>query len=269
MKKLNIVWLALFIVLGVNSQPALALSGRLNINTASAKQLQELPFIGRNKAQAIVNYRHRHGPFHSPADLRRTKAIGGRTYEAIRPYITVSGASRFTGRLNSFSKAAQMRVMARITTYPGQVVMLADGAYYDTLRAFISHAAKRIDISMFLFKITKSPRNRAAIVLADLIKARKRGVMVRVLLEKSGYYPDINKYNQRVARLLRRNQIKVRFDSPRITTHTKIVVIDKRFSFIGSHNFTHSALGRNHELSILIDNRQLANQVVNYIATIH
>ncbi len=256
--------------MGLSSQPALALSGRLNINTASAKQLQELPFIGRNKARAIVNYRHRHGSFHSPADLRRTRAIGGSTYEAIRPYITVSGASRFTSRRpKPSSRIVQMRIMARITTYPGQVVMLADGAYYDTLRAFISHAAKRIDISMFLFKITNSPRNRAAIVLGDLIKARKRGVMVRVLLEKSGYAPDINKDNQRVARLLRMNRIKVRFDSPRITTHTKIVVIDKRFSFIGSHNFTHSALGRNHELSILIDNRQLANQVVNYIATIH
>ena len=58
--------------------------------------------------------------------------------------------------------------------------------------------------------------------------------------------------------MLRRNKISVYFDSRKTTTHTKIVVIDKRFCFIGSHNMTHSALAYNHEFSLLIDNLSLA-----------
>jgi competence ComEA-like helix-hairpin-helix protein len=258
------------LITGMACRTALALEGRLNINTATAKQLQELPFIGSSKARAIVAYRRQHGQFRSLDDLRQTKAIGGSTYEAIKAYITISGSGNFTSHpAASASGTDQLRIMARINTYPGQVVMLADGNYYDTLRSFISHATKRIDISMFIFKITKSPKNKAAILLSDLIKARNRGVKIRVLLEKSGYEPSINKENQRTAKRLRKNRIKVRFESPKKTTHTKIVVIDGRYSFIGSHNFTHSALGRNHELSMLIDNRQLAGQIVNYIKSIH
>jgi len=271
MKQLKIILLASLLCLGLTVRPipALALEGQLNINTANASQLQKLPFIGKNRAAAIIRYRRDHGPFKSLRELQRTKAIGASTFEAVKPYLTISGAGSFKFGAKTSPAGSQLRVMARINTYPGQVVMLADQAYYDTLRAFINHAHREIDISMFLFKITKSPRNRAAIILNDLIKARKRQVTVKVLLEKSGYDKDINKDNQRTARRLRRNGIEVRFDTPHITTHTKIVVIDHRFSFVGSHNFTHSALARNHELSILIDNRQLAGQIINYIKSIH
>ncbi len=267
--KIKYICLTVLLFLVFSSSTSFALEGRLNINTATAKQLQDLPFIGHNKARAIVKYRSQHGSFRSTEDLRKTKAIGDSTYEAIKPYITISGAGNLTASPAPAPDNSQMRIMARINTYPGQVVMLADDAYFDTLRSFIARATKRIDISMFLFKITKSPKNKAAILLADLIKARNRGVKIKVLLEKSGYDPGINIENERVAKRLRKNRIKVRFESPRITTHTKAVVIDGRFSFIGSHNFTHSALGRNHEVSILIDNRQLANQLINYIKSIH
>ncbi len=269
MKQIKIILLAGLLFLGLAGRPALAIEGQLNINTASASQLQRLPFIGKNRAAAIIRYRRVHGPFKSLRELRRTKAIGVSTFEAVKPYLTISRAGNLKFSSKTSSAGSQLRVMARVNTYPGQVVMLADRAYYDTLRAFINHAHRDIYISMFLFKITKSPRNRAAIILNDLIKARKRHVIVKVLLEKSGYDKDINKDNQRTARRLRKNGIKVRFDTPNTTTHTKIVIIDHRFSFVGSHNFTHSALARNHELSILIDNRQLAGQIINYIKSIH
>jgi phosphatidylserine/phosphatidylglycerophosphate/cardiolipin synthase-like enzyme len=43
------------------------------------------------------------------------------------------------------------------------------------------------------------------------------------------------------------------------------VVIDDRFCFIGSHNLTHSALVHNHEFSLLLDNRRLADELDSYI----
>lgn len=249
--------------------PAYCLEGRLNINTATTKQLQELPFIGHGRAQAIINYRRTHGPFHSLNELRLTKAIGDSTYEAIRPYITISGASSLANKTaNGPSGAVNFRVIPKINTLPGQVVMLPDEIYYSTLRSFIMHADREINISMFLFKTTKSPTNRAAALLKDLIAARQRGVKITLLLENSGYDKEINKDNRRTARILRKNNIKVRFESAETTTHTKIVVIDHRFSFVGSHNFTHSALARNHELSLLVDSKQLAKALTNYINSI-
>ena len=48
--------------------------------------------------------------------------------------------------------------------------------------------------------------------------------------------------NRGVANELTQQGITVQFDSPTRKTHTKLVIIDQRDVFLGSHNFTHSAL---------------------------
>ena len=68
--------------------------------------------------------------------------------------------------------------------------------------------------------------------------------------------------------LLRKNGIPVSLDSLDVTSHMKVVVIDERFCFIGSHNMTHSALGDNHEFSLLVDSRELAAELAEYIGQI-
>jgi phosphatidylserine/phosphatidylglycerophosphate/cardiolipin synthase-like enzyme len=59
--------------------------------------------------------------------------------------------------------------------------------------------------------------------------------------------------------------VEVFFDSPKRTTHTKLAVIDGRYTFIGSHNMTQSALKHNNELSVLIDSQAVADKTLNYI----
>ena len=48
----------------------------ININTATAQQLQALPGIGPALAQRIVDYRQQHGPFQSPQDIMNVPGIG-------------------------------------------------------------------------------------------------------------------------------------------------------------------------------------------------
>ncbi|WP_218938239.1 ComEA family DNA-binding protein [Parashewanella tropica] len=48
----------------------------ININTATAEQLQSLKGIGKKKAAAIVEYRKKHGKFKSVADLKKIKGLG-------------------------------------------------------------------------------------------------------------------------------------------------------------------------------------------------
>lgn len=153
-------------------------------------------------------------------------------------------------------------------TTPAQVRLLADDHYFPVLLDAINGARHRIDMVMFLLKTSDRKNNRPARLVAALIKARQRGVRVEVVLEHSGYNDSINGDNQQAAATLRANDIKVRFDSPRRTAHTKLVVIDSRFSFVGSHNLSQAALTYNHEMSLLLDNRQLAGELTDYIAAI-
>lgn len=68
---------------------AIAMAGTLNINTASAAQLETLSGIGAAKAQTIVAYRNEHGPFKTVDDLALVKGIGAKTVDKLRNDITV------------------------------------------------------------------------------------------------------------------------------------------------------------------------------------
>ncbi len=67
----------------------LVVEGPLNINTATAEELEELPGIGPELARRIIAYREEHGPFKSVEDLLNVKGIGPATLQKIRDLITV------------------------------------------------------------------------------------------------------------------------------------------------------------------------------------
>ncbi|WP_439624801.1 ComEA family DNA-binding protein [Gemmata sp.] len=60
----------------------------VNVNTATAEQLMQLPGIGPVTAQNIVAARAER-PFRSAADLDRVKGIGPKTLDKIRPFVAV------------------------------------------------------------------------------------------------------------------------------------------------------------------------------------
>lgn len=233
-----------------------AFAGQININTAQEEELTSLPYIGTARAQAIISHRTQHGPFRHIEDLLEVESIGPKSVEAIGSYISL--ANQRNG-----APAAEPHIFAS-----GEIMLLADDHYFPVLINFVKTARQRIDMAMFLFKTTESKNNKPAQLVEELIKASKRGVLVQVILEKSGYNDSLNLENERVAAKLLKHNIKVRFDSPKKTTHTKTIIIDRRFCFVGSHNLSHSALAFNHELSLLLDNPKMAATLTDYLATI-
>ena len=65
--------------------------GIIDINTATAAQLQTLPGIGEVIAQRIIDYRESHGPFRSVGELARVEGIGEKRLEAIWDLVTAGG----------------------------------------------------------------------------------------------------------------------------------------------------------------------------------
>jgi competence protein ComEA len=61
----------------------------INVNTASAIELEALPGVGEVLAAAIVRYRTEHGPFATVDDLVDVSGIGPLTLEEIRDHTTV------------------------------------------------------------------------------------------------------------------------------------------------------------------------------------
>jgi competence protein ComEA len=68
------------------SSPA---DGLININTASAAELEELPGVGPAIAARIVEHRQKHGSYSSVSDLLGVSGIGEAKLSKIAPYATV------------------------------------------------------------------------------------------------------------------------------------------------------------------------------------
>lgn len=62
--------------------------GLVNINTATAKELETLPNIGPSRAQKIIQYRETHGPFSSIEEITKVSTIGPKIFDSIKDLIT-------------------------------------------------------------------------------------------------------------------------------------------------------------------------------------
>ncbi len=64
-------------------------NGQIDVNKATAEELELLPGIGPSKAAAIVAEREKGGPFRSIADLERVHGIGEKTAQRLQPYLAL------------------------------------------------------------------------------------------------------------------------------------------------------------------------------------
>lgn len=72
---------------------AAALAGPVNVNTADVATIaKELDGIGKAKAQAIVEYRQKNGPYRAPEDLLKVEGIGQKVLDMNRGNIRLDKA---------------------------------------------------------------------------------------------------------------------------------------------------------------------------------
>ncbi|MFC5180925.1 ComEA family DNA-binding protein [Actinomadura harenae] len=63
----------------------------LDLNTATAEQLDQLPGVGPVLARRIIDYRTQHGPFRSVDQLQEVPGIGARRLTDLKPLLNTTG----------------------------------------------------------------------------------------------------------------------------------------------------------------------------------
>jgi phosphatidylserine/phosphatidylglycerophosphate/cardiolipin synthase-like enzyme len=105
----------------------------------------------------------------------------------------------------------------------------------------ISSAEKNIRVQMYLF--TSKP------ICDALVAAKKRGVAVQVILDKSQEKMSFGRWP-----VLKRGGVQVYFDRDHEIANSKIILIDQRAILTGSYNLTQAAEEKNSENLVVIEN---------------
>jgi len=84
-----ILLMVVLIALSMAGQALAEETVKININTASADELQNLKQVGPNYAVRIIEYREKNGPFEKPEDIMNVKGIGPKTFELNKEQIVV------------------------------------------------------------------------------------------------------------------------------------------------------------------------------------
>ena len=136
--------------------------------------------------------------------------------------------------------------------------------YQQTLHKHLIQAKNSITVAMyFIYSNFEDLDNPVDQLVNDLIEAKQRGVDVKVVLEGSKLNVSRLAYQK-----LRQNGIKVYFDTPENLLHIKGVVIDNRYIFLGSANWSKAAIEKNYEATYFIDSPIEAEILTQYINNI-
>ena len=68
----------------------------VNLNSASATDLEALPGIGAKTAARIIEYRQKNGPFKKIEELMNVRGVGEKNFLKLKPQISVAARAEST-----------------------------------------------------------------------------------------------------------------------------------------------------------------------------
>ena len=145
------------------------------------------------------------------------------------------------------------------------IEIVTDREYVPVAQKLMKEAKTSIQVMMFEMGYyegrSTTPSN---LLIKALIDAKKRGVKVEVILEVREDADRTSKRNRHSGKILSDGGVDVIFDSPKRTTHAKLMIVDAQMTLLGSTNWTYYALTHNHEASLLIRSKEVAKGLTDY-----
>ena len=144
--------------------------------------------------------------------------------------------------------------------------------YFDTTLAEINNAKSSIFVVMYMISSSPNqPNSQPNQLVNALIKAKDRGLDVKVVLDQTLDFSDANidsnditqNKNEQAFLILKKYNVPVFFDEAQTFTHAKAIILDNETVIMGSTNWSIVALTRNNEANVLIRSKDFAASLLS------
>lgn len=124
----------------------------------------------------------------------------------------------------------------------------------DELTAKVKNAEKSIKILIYDWRwYDGEVGERIQKFNNEIIRARQRGVDIQALVN-SDY----------ICNKLKDQDVNIKRINTKKTMHIKMLIVDNKYLFLGSHNLTKNAFELNHEISVLIEDIESIERCNNF-----
>lgn len=119
-------------------------------------------------------------------------------------------------------------------------------------QAIVEELSKaKSEVLVQAYSFTSAPIAKA------LLNAKKRGINVQIILDKSQNAKSYSSYT-----FFRNQNLPVFIDSAHAIAHNKIIIIDRQIVITGSYNFTKAAEQKNAENLLIIRSKELTKSYI-------
>ena len=152
-----------------------------------------------------------------------------------------SGKERLSG-IKILKKNVKFKIME----------FLIGSSFSQKVIELLNNAKGSVDVMMYHWPPPRSSAKPKAFAVAEaLAAARSRGVKFRVVLNLGLPSDPLREVNQKTANWLRSHGASVKFWRASQTMHIKLILVDRTFLILGSHNLSENAMSKNIEISVL------------------
>ncbi|MBI4178943.1 hypothetical protein HY522_05950 [bacterium] len=130
--------------------------------------------------------------------------------------------------------------------------VLFNRQYLRAVKRLFQTAQTRIYVVLYGINVGP-PGSAARDLIGEMERAKKRGVDVKVLLDKSGgtFAEKTLKFNREAQVYMEKAGIAVKFDSDEVITHAKVLVVDGA-AVVGGTNWGHGPLNLYNDINVVV-----------------
>lgn len=141
--------------------------------------------------------------------------------------------------------------------------LLLDEVYVRRAPQIIGLAQKTVRVSLYKALLRGNPAKKSSrLMLEHLVVRAKRGVEVLILLNIASPAPTLRAQNIIASDWMRRHGMQVRQLTGSRCNHAKFVIVDDSYAIVGSHNWSHDSLRRNHEASLVTEDTDVVGELI-------
>jgi len=150
----------------------------------------------------------------------------------------------------------------------GAITVITNRSYFKEVSSLLDGAKSSISVLMYGISCSKKdPSSKINKFVDALIAASKKGVKVRVILDKSNYNDAINAVNAHAKERLEAGGVQVRYDDEKVTSHAKLICVDGVF-VVGSYNWGRDAIDKRNECAVIVRDRAVYEFFTRYFDTL-